>query len=374
MKTINRKIISVILFLAGTVCAFALDINGYAPTFTGSNPTVVDAFNTVVNDAFNKALGDIRKEAGNIDTKPEKFITSWGNASVFASSGAATQRAYGDYKIFCFTLGPVFGLQFPYDLFQITDELGDLTQKLNDDHDIKLGLSPQIINARIGINTSKFLLKNLYLGLHIGYFNLKGDELGLDGFSFNTFSIGATANYQLVPSIKIATGVLLWRGVNVGSGFLYSGTKIGYSMNLEQQKQSFSDTTNGIFGELTIDPKIILDMQIDTFTVPIEVTTAVKLLWFLNIPFGVGVDFGFGKSDMKVGMEGDINVTGLSGVSQSKPGNLSVTAGGDMPPFPANLKLMTGVGLNIGPVLIDIPVTFYLDNGYSVGFSVGAVW
>jgi hypothetical protein len=55
-------------------------------------------------------------------------------------------------------------------------------------------------------------------------------------------------------------------------------------------------------------------------------------------------------------------------------GNLSVSAGGDMAPSVFNMKLMTGIGLNIGPAVIDVPVTFYLDNGYSVGVSLGFIW
>jgi len=120
-------------------------------------------------------------------------------------------------------------------------------------------------------------------------------------------------------------------------------------------------------------------MKVNTVTIPLEASTSVRLLWFLNVALGLGVDISFGKSDMKVGMNGDINVRGFDsaamGVQQSESGNLSVSAGGVMAPGFFNLKLMTGLGFSMGPVILDIPITFYLlNNGYNVGVTVGVVW
>jgi hypothetical protein len=153
---------------------------------------------------------------------------------------------------------------------------------------------------------------------------------------------------------------------------IYQGTKINYAVQLETQKQPI--TLSGQTGSLSIDPKLMLDMNINTVTIPLEATTAIKLFSFLNIPLGVGVDLGFGKSDIKIGMDGKVSITGITGLQETKPGKLSASAGGDMMPSFFNLKVMTGVGFNFGPVLLDIPVTFYADNGYSVGVTVGVVF
>jgi hypothetical protein len=369
----NKKVLCAILVLAGTISAFALNIDGKAPTFTGVNdPTISAAIDAAFGVAFGGVFGQLKEKAQGIDDKPEQFIRSWGNSGVFASHGA-TQRAYGDYKLFAFTLGPMLGLQLPGNPFNIAGDLGNLAEKLNKDGDIKLGLNPQIISAKIGINASKFLLDKLHLGLHFG--SMKLDKLFVDGFSFNTFSLGATANYQLIPQLNLA-GLLLWRGVNVGSGLIYQGTKIGYTIGLGTCEQPLvvSGTTVGNF---SIAPVLFLDMNINTVTIPLEATTAVRLLRFLNIPLGVGVDLGFGKSDLKIGMNGDISVTNLTasypGISV-KPGNVSVTAGGDMLPSFFNLKFMTGFGFNFGPAILDIPVTIYADKGYNVGITVGVVF
>jgi len=345
--------------------AFALDIIGDAPTLSGPSSASV---NTELSKAFDEALQGLRDSIGNIKSKPELFIKSWGDSSVFASHGA-TQRAYGDYKTFFITIGPMIGLRLPGSPFTIVDDLSNLPDTLNTDQDIKLGLNPQALNINFGLNTSKFLLKNLYLGLHFGYMKL--DNI-IEGFSFNTLSLGATANYQFFAPITLAKGLFVWRGVNVGSGFIYQGTNINYGLVLDSIVKKF-DGPAGSKGTLSVNPVLTLDLKVSTFVIPIEATTAVRLFWFLNIPLGVGFDLSFGQSDMHVGLDATI-IPVLSGYTVEHSGSLSISAGGMMPPTVFNLKLMTGIGFNFGPVIIDIPITFYLDNGYSIGLSLGFKW
>jgi hypothetical protein len=385
MKKIVTKLFCIVLVLAGTISAFALEINGKAPTFTANDPDLEKKLNDEAEAAFKGVTGSIhdqiKEQVGDIETKPEKFIQAWGNSGVFASHGA-TQRAFSDYKLFAVTAGPMIGLQIPSDPFSIMEELGDLRKRLNEENDLKIGANFQIINLRVGINTSKFLLQGLYLGLHIGF--MKMDDM-IEGFSFNNFSIGGTVNYQLVPSKSLAKGLVLWRGVNLGSGIIYQGTKIGYELALDPVDKNIDMTSMpSIPGldnvKLAVDPKLILDMDINTVTIPLEATTAVRLLWFLNIPLGLGMDLGFGKSDLTIGMKGDVNAVGIddnnaAGIKQKDSGYVTVNAGGDVIPFPFNIKLITGIGLSLGPVVLDVPVTYYfIDNGFNVGVTLGVVW
>jgi len=369
----KRKIYCVLLVLLTAMSGFALEIKGNAPTYKASDSDPVsialaNEFNTQLASAFNELIVDLNSEVKDIDTKPEKFIEAWGNSAIYASHGATT-RAYGGYKIFSATIGTMIGIQIPVSPFKIADELDNLQQKLNEEHDIALGLNPSLFNAQVGINMS-FLVKNLYLGLRVGYINL--DDL-FDGFNFNTFTLGVTANYQLLPSITIVPVLLTWRGISLGSGVIYNGTTAGYSMSLGRQSESI----NSPYGNNTIeiDPKLVFNMDISTVTIPLEAITAVKLLIF-NIPVGLGIDIGFGKSDMKAGLEAPIYLTGnTGGLVEDKQGSLSVTAGGDVGPQVFNLKLMTGFGFHMGPVVIDIPFTYYFrGNGFNIGLTIGAVY
>jgi hypothetical protein len=382
--------VCVFLLVLGAAPASGIEVKGKAPSFGVKDLTyesIVKELNTEIVNVFNKALDDLNKEVGAIDAKPEKFIQAWGNSSIFASHGAP-QWGYGGYERFAFTVGPMIGFQLPGSPFKVADDMKNIADTLKDERDLKIGLNPQVINGRFGLNTSKFLLKNLYLGVKFGYMKL--DSL-IEGLSFDEMSLGLTANYQLVPRKKLAGGLVVWRGLNLGTGFIYQNTNIGYKLKLDSIESEAIDINNlnvpgggsvpGLSGSvgLKIDPSISLDMDITTFTIPLEATTSVRLLWLLNFSLGVGADFGFGKSDMKMGVIGDITpvfkgvADGL--ITQNSSGNISASEGGDMAPGLFNPKVMGGLGLSLGPVIIDVPVAWYfMDNGYSVGVTLGFAW
>jgi hypothetical protein len=356
------------LALAGA--AAAIEVGGTAPTVSGLGTVGDAAANDHIKDVFQDALDELNDQLRGIYAKPEKFIRAWGDASVFGSHGA-TARAYGNYKFITVTIGAMAGIEVPSNPFTIMNELGDIPAKLNEDHDLALGFSPQILNARIGLNTSQFLVKNLYLGLNIGFMKLDGLT---EGFSFTTFSIGLAANYQILPTIDLLGGFILWRGLHLGTGLTYTLTDIGYDIKLESVRQPLGAVAGFTSNEaIRIDPSLSLAMDIDTFTIPFEANTAVKLLWFLNVGAGAGFDLGLGKSGLKVGAKGDVSLENLSSpLAQESPGKITLSAGGDMTPAVFNLKLMASVGINIGPVLLDIPFTYYfLNNGVNAGVTIG---
>jgi len=368
-----KKIICMFLILSAAVSAFSqtIKIDGKAPT--SDEQTI----NDLLNAAFNGLKTQLNKEIGSLNVVPENLIRAFGNASVYSSHGA-TQRGYSGYKTFEVTLGSTLGFQLPTSPFKIMDTIsGNPLEGIFKDGDITFGINPQIIDAEIGINTS-FLLKDLYMGFRVGFTpdlgNMMNDvlgDMGGLGFSFSNFLIGITANYQLIGSKSIA-GIITWRGINLGTGLLLQNTKLKMAYPLPSMTQTLETYTNT---KLKIDPRLSFNMDITTFTIPLEVMTAVNLI-FLNIPLGVGVDFAFGKSAMNIGMHSDIVISGGNElIGTTKPGYLTVDAGGEVSPTFANLKLMTGIGLNIGPIILDIPVTWYfVDNGLNVGVTFGLMF
>jgi hypothetical protein len=377
-----------------------LEIIGEAPKFKTNNPGLIPyitELNNNIEKAFEDARKEINKEIDGINIMPEKFVRAWGDASVFSSDGA-NHRAYAGYDRFAFTIGPAVGLAVPsnfWDYVKDTDKAADkILDDMQKEGDLRFGLNPQIISAQAGINASRIfspLPDGLYLGLRLGFMKL--DDFIIDGFSFNNFSLGVTANYQLIEHKRLLPGgLVLWRGVNLGAGFIYQGTNIKLNMSLDKQALDIGESLpvpsdipviggSKLRAEGSIDPSLYFDMDIKTIAIPLEASTSLRLLYFLNIPFGVGVDLGFGNSKLGLGARADVdvnvNATGLpEGLIESEsPGSLSLDAGGKMSPSFFNFKLMSGLGLSLGPVVLDIPVTYYPANhGFSVGVSIGVVW
>ena len=371
--------------------------------FTGENPkftirsgaiglppdfetVILPTLNDQIKQGFNREINNnINSRIRRFSSEPEKFIRAWGDSSVFSSDGA-TQRNYAGYDLFAFTLGPMIGFALPPNLSGVIDEItaeGDKALDFFGKHDdLYFGANPQILSAQIGLNTSRFLpINNLYLGLRIGFMNLDNVNFDPVSISFNNFSIGITANYQIIPQQKYASGLVLWRGLNVGTGFLYQGTKLNLGMAIETIVVKVDgDTISGVTFKdtvLNIDPTLAFSMETDTLTIPLEAITSVKLLHFLNLALGLGVDLGFGRSKINTNIDVDVKVPSYDSekLELLSDGYLSTNLGGERPPFAFNLKLMSGVGFSLGPVIIDVPISYYpITNGFSAGITLGVAF
>jgi hypothetical protein len=288
-----------------------------------------------------------------------------GDSSVYASHGATT-RAYGGYKLFSATIGTMLGLQLPKGITSIMDDIDGLTNSLEKNGDIKLGVSPDIFNVHVGLNMGIFKIDNLYLGLRVGYFNLPDF---IDNFNYSNFTLGATANYQIIPSMSLAS-LVTWRGVSLGSGILYNHSITSISVSGEDIREPIEGSTNIVFR----NPKTTLNLSTNTFTIPLEAITAIKLLIF-NIPFGLGADLAFGKTSLGADAKVDVDIEGLSSpINKDKPGKIALKGELSNSPSIINFKIMTGFGFIVGPVVFDIPLTFYPIGGYNLGFTIGAVF
>lgn len=104
-----------------------------------------------------------------------------------------------------------------------------------------------------------------------------------------------------------------------------------------------------------------------------------------NLNLGVGIDLVFGNTDITAKAEGDTTIDDIKiiidGVEQtlnstSDDGNITVDASteGIAPSF-LHPRLMLGLGTNLGPVKIDVPVYYYFnDTGLALGITFGIVW
>ncbi|MDR1143610.1 MAG: hypothetical protein LBK77_05230 [Spirochaetaceae bacterium] len=342
---------------------FAIDVDGKAPTITGG-PLLQYALDTVFENILHGPNG-IGSEIMGIDAEPEKLLRSFADASVFSSSGA-TQRAFEGYDWFAFTVGAMGGVVLPGSKLN-AEAFSNIGDTLKDKGDVTVGANIQVINAQIGVNTSAFLLENLYLGLKFGYFGIGS----IDSLTYSSFQIGAVGSYLAIRGV--AGNRFSWRGLSVGSGLIYQRTNLSFTYSLDSREEVFTALAPND-SSLTMEPELALDMTINTFTVPLEVNTSFQILFF-NFNLGLGVDLAFGKNHTTMDMAGPMAVSG-PGIVMTAPGYLTVEGGGDIPPSIVNPKLMMNLGFKFGPVILDIPFTYYFLMGYglNLGVTLGVVF
>jgi len=381
----KRKVFCVFLALAAVLPGFAdtIKVTGTAPTFKASDSSAqvyVDMFNSQLKTAFDELSADLTD--GINEAVPDGFINSNGiltgfaNSAIYASHGA-TLRGFGGYKAFAISFGAMMGIQLPGTL----DELINNTEEILQKDDLTFGISPQFFNINVGFHPQgliESMPKGLYLGLRLGFFDLNLNDFGLemgDGTmigNINTFTIGVTANYQIIPKLSLAN-LIIWRGLSVGSGIMVHTTKVNIGIPLGEYDAPIGSTG----AKLVFDPRVSMNVDITTVTIPVEAITAITLLG-LNIPVGLGFDLGMGSSELSLGLTSGINVKDNSNslIEQDKAGSLSAGISNKAAPNVFNMKLMTGFGFSIAEkVVIDIPFTYYFaDNGFNIGFTLGVTF
>ena len=374
-----KKLFLMILFAVSfTGFLFSLDITFNPPVFGGNR---ADELNSEIKKFFDDYEVDIENALSGIDKFQGNIIKGFANASVFSSAGATTRTYYG-YRNFAASFGAMGAVQFPKNPFALYRDLTSLADSLdgemNDINDFldelgihgnaRIGVDIQPLNAQFGLNTSKFLLEDLYLGLKFGYMKLNTSDI-----SFGNYSVGVLGNYQIIKQKRFAKGLFVWRGLNAGTGIIYQNTNLGFNYSLDSETTDMD--LSGYDVTASIETQLELDWKTTSFTIPLELMTSVRLLGFLNIPLGLGADIGFGNSNMSIGGSSDIRFFGLpSDLYEITPANVSIMLNGKTRSNIFHPKLMTGLGLNIGPVFIDIPVTIYFTgNGFNAGLSIGFV-
>lgn len=342
----------VLMLFAGTGAYAALTVS-------------VDFGTDAAYDAIEIAIaGQLNTDLAKYSDMPD-FTKGFANANTYASNGA-TMRGYQGYDLICIAVGTMFTVQAPNadPLFfqEIQDQL--------DDGDVYTGLGANPLVGQVGLNMG-FIIPDLYIAFRFGKLDYKVDA-GTYKMDYDTNLLGVIVDYQLIPSQSILAGILLWKGLNLESGFIYSTNNVVYYKEL--------DTISVPAGSITadVDPSLDLEVDIKSYIIPVEVYSAFRLFYMINFGVGIGMDYVYkNTTDLKIHSAGKAVITdngGVLGITNGDEGDIDINAGTSNEADKYRFKGMVNVGVGFGPVFVDIPVTFYLDNGYAVGLSAGIVW
>lgn len=293
----------------------------------------------VAQQFINKALLPYQRQT--------KLVKGFANASVY-SSHVATQRGYQGFDKFSITVGTMAAAQVP----ATTTNLGyykGLLKNLRKQGDVYLGVAWNTWTLNVGVKLpADFSISAKFGMLKYSYMY----------FDFDGINAGGMLNYQIIRPKAPAVKFILWRGLSVGTGLIWqrNNTVVRYKAN--------PISSNGYI----MQPELRMFIKTESYVIPLEISTAVRLFWVLNIHAGLGIDFAFGSSRMNYSSMGAVaggGVLGIYSVYGKQSGKGPTTY---LP------KIFCGPGLNFGPVIIDIPFTYYFNNGFDVGVTFGVVW
>ncbi len=367
------------------LAAMILLINLYAVDLLALTVTVDFGDATLNTYLAPLVVSQLETELGGFDNMP-KLTKGFGDASTYASH-AATMRGYQGYDFFAFAVGSMFSMQSPgSNPASMMDMVGDFQEEgVFEDQHAGLGSNPLVFHG--GVNLG-FLLDGLYMSVKYGKLNLKtGHEYSLWRFNYtasladikveyDTTLAAILFNYQIVSAKSIMARTLMWRGLTVESGVIYTSNTISLYKKIDVI--SVNATVAPFTFEADVDPSVDLVMSTKSIIVPIELYGSIRFLYFLNLGVGGGMDYvPYSKTSFALKSAGSIvvtddgatNASGLVGTT----GSVSIEAGTkDVKSSKYRPKGMLNIGLSIGPVFVDLPITYYFtDNGYAAGISAG---
>lgn len=232
----------------------------------------------------------------------------------------------------------------------------------------QVGLATQA-NGMVGLSLAKFAVPKIgpvdlkKLTLFVNFLGLSIDQI--KPYTMKTSAFGLHAQYRVIEAKSFGFGTLNWMGLDLGTGVDFSSNTIGMS-------QSFPGITSG---NLTWNPTGTMSLTSNSFSIPVEVSTGIRLLYILTLFGGVGADFQYSVARINASMTGaiDANVSGTGTVNnvgtatlnfnESKNGNI------------VGVRTFIGTAVNIVPLKnTNVVSVFAMANigtaGY--GFNLGA--
>jgi len=165
----------------------------------------------------------------------------------------------------------------------------------------------------------------------------------LDG---NYHNWGLHAQLRLFgPSRKASAVKMLvrWGGIAITSGADYSRLELSASKDI-------TSTVNVVSGApvtVTSSGAMVFKVDQTTWTVPLEVTTSLRLLSLVTVYGGIGLDFQLGGgSNLNIDMNANLRGQYL-GANYSNLGTATINARGKASPSAARLREIIGVQLSV---------------------------
>lgn len=286
----------------------------------------------------------------------DEFAKGMFEASAFGNNTARISSYQG------FTL---FALMFGGSVTAVTKDVdgSDAADQIIKDGDaytgaaaagaVTLGLNLSPITMLMGLSDS-----SIYASLKMGGI----PEINTDDYKVKGTIFGFGLTYMMIDTFGFVVGE--WRGIGINTGFY----RISQDAKLKLTYDRVTATSDP--ATVSFDPEVYLKTKSTVYTVPVEISTAMSLLFF-NVSVGGGFDYCFGKGDVSVDVLSDVRSGG------TKVGTVAVTDAGvkGEKPTAFNPKVFGGLGLQFSLIKIDIPVAYYpKQKAYTLGASAGVIF
>jgi len=207
------------------------------------------------------------------------------------------------------------------------------------------------------------------------YFKAKGD---FEEFKSDLQNWGAHVQVKLFGPADDATLLKVlfrWGGIDITTGIDHARMGLGLGNTL---KTDFP-LNNGMrdYGRIDVESTGKFDLVLRTYNVPLEVTTNFRLLYFLSLYGGVGIDWQLGGSgDLTMNLDGRMTGTLTGGGGTFDLGTARVVATETAKPSAGRLRGIVGLQANLAVLRVFVQLNALTENPMlaSIAFGVRLVF
>ncbi|MEZ4270528.1 MAG: hypothetical protein R3C68_03555 [Myxococcota bacterium] len=289
---------------------------------------------------------------------PKEFLQALSDTQAFANRGLGVDYASNQQRF-------VFGVAGNLPVRFSSGSAGGLSS--GDSNNLVSRLATNI-SVMAGANLSSIgrediaLYTNLFLrGSNAGPLT---SELQNVGFHVQLKSIG--------PEYGNERGLFAWGGVDFTAGVVYSRLKLTVDdevLELPLPLESIND-----FIETRLINRGTLFIETTAFSLPMEVSTNIRLLRVLSLFSGVGFDMQLGGSRMDVRLNSELFVPDGGPSDGILLARTAITASEKGRPSFGQIRFFTGAQLNISALRLFVQSNMMPNKAINVAFGVRVAW
>jgi hypothetical protein len=301
------------------------------------------------------------------DTDSSNYLSGLANATSIAGAGINTDYAT-PFSIFAISNTTGFGA----DLGSST--LGQVTRGDVKANEIS-GFSAQSAMT-FGLNLGQFGGKVSWIDLNRAkvFASFASSKFDQDEVSSKYSMWGLNALYQVMPAKGYS--FMQWDGVNVGLGLRSS--KINLIVNQAVNIATPTETVN-MPAPTTLDSNfngsLSFGADINSLTIPIEVSTSARLLYFYGVFGGLGFDLNSSTAKSIANITGDVAFTTSPDLGDVG-GTATLDLGDEGHGLASNARYFAGMNFTLGIVGLSVQLNQSLQNrgGTGMNFSLKAYY
>jgi hypothetical protein len=179
-------------------------------------------------------------------------------------------------------------------------------------------------------------------------------------------SAGLHAQYRVVLPQEDAGAatVLRWTGIDVTSGFEFTRWSLGVDDDITT---SFAVDGSSGSARLVLDSTGTFDVRSTAMTIPVDVTTGMRIALLVSLYVGAGIDLTASTGKLTTSLDGNLLTDDMRSV-----GTATMTGNGDNSGTPFSGRVLAGVQLNLWKLKIYTQVNAS-PNAANVGAGIRGV-